>query len=136
MKSSPTGEPFRLRLGTALKCRQPPYHRCLILSDPENNGGYIVLVRVTTDGGKWRDLDCILTAADWAELDRNSTIAYSTALCGRVEAELLKAIQTGEFEVITSPSPEVLRKVIATGRKAEGLPPLARRWLADETKIQ
>jgi hypothetical protein len=136
MKSSPKDEPFRLRLGMALKCRQEPYHRCLILSDPENNGGYIVLVRVTTDGGKWRDQDCILTAADWTELDRNSTVAYSTALCGRVEAELLKTIQTGEFEVIAPPAPAVLRKVIAAGRKAEGMPPGARRWLADESKIQ
>ncbi|HXI72389.1 MAG TPA: hypothetical protein VNN22_18705 [Verrucomicrobiae bacterium] len=130
MKSSPKDEPFRLRLGAALKCRQEPYHRCLILSDPETNGGYIVLVRVTTDDGKWRDRDCILTPADWTELDRNSTVAYSTALCGRVEAELLKAMQTGEFEVIASPAPEVLRKVIAAGRAAEGMPPKAQALLA------
>ena len=51
MKSSPTDESFRLGLGTALKCRQEPYHRCLILSDPPKNGGYIVLVRITTDDG-------------------------------------------------------------------------------------
>ena len=137
MKSSPPDDaPFRLRLGTALKCRQAPYHRCLILSDPEDNGGWIVLVRVTTDDGKWRDRDCLLTPADWPELDRNSTVAYSTALCGRVAAALLKAIQSGEFEVIASPPPELLRPIIAAARTAEGLPPLARRWLADETKIQ
>ena len=136
MKSSPTDEPFRPRLGTALKCRHEPYHRCLILSDPETNGGWIVLVRVTTDDGQWRDRDCLLTAADWRELDRNSTVAYSTALCGRVEAALLKAMQSGEFAVIASPPPELLRRVIAAARTAEGMPPLARRWLADETKLQ
>jgi len=130
MKSSPRDEPLRLRLGAALKCRQEPYHRCLVLSDPQTNGGYIVLVRVTTDEGRWRDSDCILTPADWIELDRKSTVAYSTAMCGRVEAELLKAIQSGEFEVITSPSPEVLRKVIAAGRAAEGMPPKAQAFLA------
>ena len=130
MKSSPKDEPFRLRLGAALKCRQEPYHRCLILSEPENNGGCIVLVRVTTDDGKWRDRDCILTPVDWPELDRNSAVAYSTAMCGRVEAGLLKAIQTGEFEVIASPAPEVLRKVIAAGRTAEGMPPKAQAFLA------
>ena len=53
-------------------------------------------VRVTTDDGKWRDRDCILTPADWMELDRDSPVAYSTVLCGRLEAELLKAVQTGE----------------------------------------
>lgn len=123
-------EPFRLRLGAALKCRQEPYHRCLILSDPLTNGGYIVLVRITTDEGKWRDRDCILTPADWTELDRNSTVAYSTALCGRVETELLNAIRTGEFEVIASPSLEMLRKVIAAGRSADGMPPKAQALLA------
>lgn len=131
MKSSPKDEPFRLRLGAALKCRQEPYHRCLILSDPDTNGGYIVLVRVTTDDGKWRDRDCILTPADWPELDHESTVAYSTAMCGRVEAELLKAIQTGEFEIIASPATEVLRKVIAAGRTAEGMPPKAQALLAN-----
>ena len=130
MKSSPKGEPVRLRLGTALKCRQPPYHRCLILSDPSATGGYLVLVRVTTNDGKWPDLDCILTPADWPELEHSSTIAYSTAMCGRAEAELIKAIQAGEFEVIPSPSPDVLRKVIAAGRTAEGMPPKAQAFLA------
>ena len=130
MKSSPTDESFRLGLGTALKCRQEPYHRCLILSDPQTNGGYIVLVRITTDDGKWRDRDCILAPAEWSELDHNSTVAYSTALCGRVEAELLKAIQVGEFEVISSPSLDVLRKVIVAGRTSDGMPPKAQALLA------
>ena len=101
-----------------------------ILSDPQKNGGYLVLVRITTDDGKWRDRDCLLTPAEWSELDRNSTVAYSTALCGRVEVELLKAIQAGEFEVISSPSLEVLRKVITAGRTAEAMPPKAQALLA------
>ena len=130
MKSSPKGEAPRLTLGTALKCRQDPYHRCLILSDPLTNGGYIVLVRVTTDDGKWRDRECVLTPAEWVELDHNSTVAYSTAMCERAEAELVKAIQAGEFEVIAPPSLEVLRKVIVAGRTAEGMPPKAQGLLA------
>ncbi len=39
-----------IRLGTALKSTEPPYHRCLIISDPESCG-QVVLVRVTTDDG-------------------------------------------------------------------------------------
>ena len=130
MRSSPRDENIRIGLGTALKCRQEPFHRCLILSDPPSNGGYIVLVRVTTDDGKWPDRDCILTSAEWSELDHNSTVAYSTALCGRVEVELQKAIRSGEFEVIASPSPDVLHKVIVAGRIAEGMPPKAQALLA------
>lgn len=36
-----------IRLGTALKSKEPPHHRCLILSDPETNGEQVVLVRLT-----------------------------------------------------------------------------------------
>ena len=97
---------------------------------PANERRYIVLVRITTDDGKWRDRDCLLTPADWSGLDRNSTVAYSTAMCGRVEAELLKAIQAGEFEVIASPALDVLRKVIAAGHTSTGMPPRAKKLLA------
>ena len=37
--------------GMALKSQEPPFHRCLVLSDPPANGGQVVLVRVTTDDG-------------------------------------------------------------------------------------
>ena len=54
-----------IQLGTALKCLAPPFHRCLVISDPQTNGGHVVLVRLTTDDGKWPDRDCVLTAGDW-----------------------------------------------------------------------
>lgn len=130
MKSSPVADSFRLGLGTALKRAQEPWHRCLILSDPQKNGGYIVLVRITTDDGRWPDRDCRLTPAEWAESNHTSTVACSTAMCGRAEAALMQAVRAGEFEIISSPSPEVLRKVIAAGRAAEAMPPMAQRLLA------
>jgi|SRR6516225_2090555 hypothetical protein len=65
-----------IQLGTALKSQEPPFHRCLVISDPQNNGGMVVLVRVTTDDGTWPDRDCILTPADWAELDHDSTAPF------------------------------------------------------------
>jgi len=48
-----------IRLGSALKSAENPYHRLVVLSDPLNNGGQVVLVRVTTDDGNWPDRDCI-----------------------------------------------------------------------------
>jgi hypothetical protein len=130
MRSSPADDSPRLRLGTALKCRQEPYHRCVIVSEPEENGGYIVLLRLTSATGKWRDRDCILTPQDWSELDHDSSVAYSTALCGRAEAELIQAIARGEFEVISAPPFDTLRRIIAAGRTAEGMPPKAQAFLA------
>lgn len=130
MRSSPADDACRIRLGTALKCRQEPFHRCVIVSDPERNGGYVVLVRITSDTDRWRDRDCILTPQDWSEQEHPSTVAYSTALCGRVEAALLQAIRAGEFEVIASPPPATLVKIIAAGRVTEGMPPKAQALLA------
>jgi hypothetical protein len=124
-----------IRLGTALKSTEYPYHRCVILSDPQNNGGQVVMVRVTTDDGTWPDRDCLLGPADWKELDRASTVAYSTCKCGQAMKALEAAVQKGLFTVIPAPPTSLLRRIIQIGRVAEGMPPVARRWLADETNF-
>jgi hypothetical protein len=53
-------------LGTAMKSAEEPYHRLVVLSDPMNNGGQVVVVRITTDDGTWPDRDCLLQPTDWA----------------------------------------------------------------------
>ena len=124
-----------IRLGTALKSTEYPYHRCVVLSDPPANGGQVVLVRVTTDDGTWPDRDCLLGPADWIELEHASTVAYSTCKWGPAANSLEAAIRKGLFAAISSPPSAVLRRMIEVARVAEGMPPGARRWLADETKI-
>lgn len=119
-----------IQLGTALKSQEPPFHRCLVLSDPQTNGGQVVLVRVTTDDGTWPDRDCILTPADWNELEHDSTVAYSTCKFGPAVNALEAAIQRSLFLQISSPSVAVLRKVIAAGHTATGMPPGAKKLLA------
>jgi hypothetical protein len=116
--------------GTALKCQEPPFHRCLILSDPQASGGMVVLVRVTTDDGTWPDRDCVLTPADWSGLDHTSTEAYSTCKFGPAVKSLEAAIQRGLFQLIPSPPLPVLRRVIAAGHTSRGMPPGAKRRLA------
>ena len=125
-----------IALGTALKSTEYPYHRCVVLSDPQANGGHVLLVRVTTDDGTWPDRDCLLGPADWKELDHASTVAYSTCKCGPAVKSLEAAIQKRLFTEISAPPPPLLRRMIETARVAEGMPPGARRWLADETRIQ
>jgi hypothetical protein len=118
-----------IRFGTALKSREPPFHRCLVISDPQNNGGQVVLVRVTTDDGSWPDRDCILTPADWNELEHDSTVAYSTCKFGPAVKALEAAIQRGLFQEIPSPSVAVLRKVILAAHTSAGMPPAAKKLL-------
>jgi hypothetical protein len=119
-----------IRLGTALKSQEPPFHRCLVLSDPQTNGGQVVLVRVTTDDGTRPDPDCILTAADWGELAHDSTVVYSTCKFGSAVNSLEAAIRRGLFQQISSSSIEVLCRVIASDRTAAGMPPGAKKLLA------
>jgi hypothetical protein len=118
-----------IRLGTALKSTEHPYHRCLVISDPDANDGVVVLVRITTDDGTWPDRDCILTHQDWAQLEHSSTVAYSTCKYGKASARLEGAIQRGSFEEISSPPVEVLRKIIAAAQTAQGMPPGAKQYL-------
>ncbi|MBE7500345.1 MAG: hypothetical protein HS113_08565 [Verrucomicrobiales bacterium] len=119
-----------IRLGTALKSKEPPHHRCLVISDPANNGGQVVLVRLTTDDGTWPDRDCVLTPADWSGLSHASTVAYSTCKFGPAMAALERAVMRGLFEVIPSPSRDVLHKVIAAAHLSAGMPPAAKKLLA------
>lgn len=125
-----------IQLGTAVKSTEYPFHRCVVLSDPQANGGQVVLVRVTTDDGTWPDRDCRLGPVNWRELDHASTVAYSTCKFGPAVNALEAAMQRGLFTEISPPPPALLRRMIQAARVAEGMPPGARRWLADETKIQ
>jgi hypothetical protein len=119
-----------IRLGTALRSQEPPFHRCLVISDPQASGGQVVLVRVTTDDGTWPDRDCILTPADWSELEHDSTVAYSTCKFGSALKGLEAAIQRGLFQEISHPPVAVLRKVIQAGYSSSGMPPGAKKLLA------
>jgi hypothetical protein len=118
-----------IHLGTALKIQEPPFHRCLVISDPQAKGGHVVLVRLTTDDGTWPDRDCILTPADWTELEHDSTVAYSTCKFGPVVQALEAAIRRGLFQEISSPPNAVLRKVILAGHVSAAMPPGAKRFL-------
>ena len=124
-----------IHLGSAFKSSEFPYHRCVVLSDPVENGGQVVLVRVTTDDGFWPDRDCLLGPSDWPELDHPSTVAYSTCKCGPAIASLEVAVAKGLFSKISPPPAALLRRMISIARTAAGMPPFARRWLADESKI-
>jgi hypothetical protein len=118
-----------IRLGTALKSQEPPFHRSLVISNPQANAGQVVLVRVTTDDGTWPDRDCILTPADWNELEHDSTVAYSTCKFGPAVKALEAAIQRGLFQEISSPSDAVLRKIILAAHASAGMPPGAKKLL-------
>ncbi len=100
-----------IAFGAAFKSAEYPFHRCVVLSDPATNGGHLVLVRVTTDDGTWPDRECLLGPADWQELDRTSTVAYSTCKWGPAVKPFEAAVQRGLFVQIASPPSAALRRM-------------------------
>jgi len=118
-----------IRLGSAFKSTEYPYHRCVVISDPGSCGGVVVLVRITTDDGTWPDRDCILTPADWDQLEHTSTVAYSTCKYGKALERFEAAIMRGLFQAIPSPPTSVLQKIVAAGKTAQGMPPGAKGFL-------
>ena len=119
-----------ITLGTAFKAAEYPYHRCVVISDPQTNGGQVVLVRVTTDDGTWPDRDCLLGPEDWSELTHPSTVAYSTCKSGPAVQSLEAAVQRGLFKAISPPPPALLRRMIEAARTSEGMPSKAKQYLA------
>lgn len=117
--------------GLALKCNEAPYHRCLILSDTKSNDDFVVLVKITTDDGTWPDRVCLLNPGDWSELTDNSTVAYSTAMCGKSKPNLENAIKAGNFTVIKSPSNDILALIAKIGRGYKFTPPLAKEHIME-----
>jgi hypothetical protein len=92
-------------------------------------GGQVVLVRLTTDDGTWPDRDCVLTPADWSELEHDSTVAYSTCKFGPAVKSLEAVIERGLFQEISPPPLAVLRRVIVAGHSSDGMPPRAKKLL-------
>jgi hypothetical protein len=106
-----------IRFGAALQFTVDPYHCCLILSDTKTDADDVILVRVTT-ASRWADKTCVLTPADWPELDRESAVAYATAKIGKVKAHLEKQVANGLLVPIPPPPPDVLRRIVRLVRIA------------------
>jgi hypothetical protein len=107
-------------LGSALRCDYPPRHIWVVLSDPDRHDGHFLFVNLTTFGGSCVDNACILTHADYAILDRPSTVAYSRAKVGRRE-QLEPAIAKGSFIELDPVPQDTIDKMIAGAHSSREL---------------
>jgi len=57
--------PEMIQFGTVLRCKLAPYHMWVVLSDPDENSGKMVMVNLTTLTNKCVDDVCILDAGDF-----------------------------------------------------------------------
>lgn len=117
---------MRITLGSALRCNYSPRHIWIVLSDPDRHDGQFLFVNLTTFGEWCVDDACILTHADYADLDRQSTVAYSRAKIGRRE-QLESAVEKGAFIELESVPKATLEKMIAGAHLSRQLSPEKKR---------
>ena len=107
-------------LGTILKSKHAPYHRWLILSDPAETGGHVLLVSLTTFDDECEDDECVLTPEDYDELDHETAVAFSFKRIGPVRA-LNAAVKAGEFRVLSAMPEETLAKILEAAADSDYL---------------
>ena len=111
-----------IRLGLTLRCAAEPRHIWVVLSDPNQTRGDILLVNFTTLRENTFDTSCILGPADYSELAHESVIAFSGSYIGSA-TKLEKAIQKRYFSIMDPQIPEAaLEKIIAAARSSTSLP--------------
>jgi len=110
-----------IALGTTLRCNLPPRHLWVVLSDPQQTGGAILLVSLTTLRDGCIDDVCILDAPDFpGYLTHATTVAYSRAKAGSA-AKLTESVTKSLFTVVTPIPQPTLAKIIDGARKSDEL---------------
>ncbi len=107
-------------LGTVLKSKSAPYHRWLILSDPNRTGGDVLLVSLTTFDNECEDDECILTRKDYGELDHDTAVAFSFKHIGPAKA-LNTAVKAGKFRVLAAMPAVTLARILKAAANSDYL---------------
>ena len=118
-----------IRLGTTLRCNLPPRHVWIVLSDPAQTGGRILLANLTTLTEDCVDDACILGPADYPLLTHATTVAYSRAQTGTA-AVLQELVDDGDFRLITPIPATTLAKIVKAARRTRELSDSQKQLLA------
>ena len=109
-------------LGDAFRVNAPDYHRYVVISDPQENGGFVVFVKLTSADGSWdADDECIITPQEWPDLKRNTVVEFSTCYCKKDSVDLANAFVRLTLDRIKPPPIEVLRKILDAAKKSKQL---------------
>jgi hypothetical protein len=116
-------------LGTTLRCNLPPRHIWIVLSDPAQTNGWILLANLTTLTEDCVDDVCILHPSDYPLLTQATTVAYSRAQAGKA-SKLEELVDAGDFSVITAVSIIVLANVLRGAHQTRQLSTSQKQLLA------
>ena len=101
-------------------------HSHVILSEPFDSAGHVLIVNWTTLDEECIDEACVLQPGDHPALQHASTMAYSRAHLWR-EDKIVFAIANGSLARLAPVSQAVLKRMIAGGRQS---PELRAEWKA------
>jgi hypothetical protein len=108
-------------LGTTLRCNLPPRHLYVVLSDPAQTGGPILLVNLTALDDDCVDDASILGAEDYPRFLTHATpVAYSRAQAGTV-ARLQALVEGGHFRLIAPIPPPTPAKMLKGAHQSREL---------------
>lgn len=112
-----------------MKSNLAPYHRGIFLSDPEETGGDVLFVRLSSFDAK-RHGDCyVLDSSDYGELTKPTVVFYPGAIVGQAE-KWQAIIDSDKMRPITALPPLTLRKILEEVQTTEELAENSRRVAA------
>ncbi len=118
-----------IQRGLTLRSNHQPRHIFVVLNDPTQNAGRILLVNFTTRRVELNQREEIFTGLDYSLLRHESVIAFSKA--GDAAAEKLqRAIDNGDFTILPQVPEQTLERIIAAARTSRHLS-AARKALLD-----
>jgi hypothetical protein len=118
-----------IRRGLTLRSNHHPRHIFVVLNDPTQNEGRILLVNFTTHRVERDQREEIFTGLDYSLLRHESVIAFSKA-GDAAAAKLQNAINDGDFTILPRVPEHTLERIIEAARTSRHLSP-ARKALLD-----
>jgi len=109
-------------------------HPRIVISDPEQNPGQVVLVNFTGFEGEYRDHSCVLEVGEHPWLIKKTCISYKDA---SVVTQLVidSLIENGKLKLLAPVSDAVLGKILAGADVSDYLPNKCRRILSNQSLI-
>jgi len=119
-----------MRLGLTLRSNLHPRHIFVVLSDPSQTAGQILLVNFTSWQSPRDDNEEIFSSTDYPLLRHRSVIAFWGAHAGE-GARLEAAIREGSFTILPDLPAQTLRRILMAARGSRHLSPIQKRLLPE-----
>ena len=122
-----------MQFGYSFRFAEAPRHPWIIISSPDSNGGWIVMVNLTDiTNTRWAE-ECVVVPKDWPSvITKKSNVAFAGAQGPHgpeKKAGLLEAILNPKAEILSMPPDPLLRKITVAALGSDFLSPAQKKWV-------